>query len=113
MDGGPITPTDHKVCTWTSTNEASTSFKYMTLVLQGLDAFNGGKQSATLSSAIKLTSASVTGGDEAYYLAVGDQVGLVVKKGTVAFKVAVYAKVPLANKETMELALAKDVLAKM
>ena len=58
-----------------------------------------------------MTPASV--GDDGYYFVVGSQVGLLVKKGRVAFKVAVYATLPVQQKEAMELKLARDVLAKL
>ncbi len=60
---------------------------------------------------IAMTPASV--GDDGYFFVTGDQPGLLVKKGANSFKVAVYAKLPLEKKEAMELALAKDVLAKI
>jgi hypothetical protein len=52
-------------------------------------------------------------GDDAYYFVTGDQAGLLVKKGAVSFKVAVYAKISLEEKEAMELKLAKEVVAKL
>jgi hypothetical protein len=52
-------------------------------------------------------------GDDAYYLAMGNQVGLGVKKGNVYFKVAVYDPIPLDKKEAMEKALALNALAKL
>ena len=52
-------------------------------------------------------------GEDSYYFVAGDQVGLLVKKGSIAFKVAVYAILPVKNKEAMELNLAKEVLAKL
>jgi hypothetical protein len=58
-----------------------------------------------------VTSASV--GEDAYYLVTGDQVGLLVKKGGSSFKVAVYATLPVDQKEAIELALAKEVVAKL
>ena len=49
-------------------------------------------------------------GDDAYYLAVSDQVGLVVKKGGLAFKVAVYQHGPLGPKQTAERTLAGKIV---
>jgi hypothetical protein len=58
-----------------------------------------------------MTPASV--GDDGYFFVISDQPSLLVKKGANSFKVTVYAKLPLEKKEAMELALAKDVLAKI
>ena len=52
-------------------------------------------------------------GDDAYYYVAGDQAALFVKKGAASFKVAVYARIPVAEKEAMELKLARDVVAKL
>ncbi|HJW50587.1 MAG TPA: hypothetical protein VJ501_01145 [Burkholderiaceae bacterium] len=51
--------------------------------------------------------------DDAYYFVAGDQVGLMVKKGGLSFKVTVYATFPVDKKEVMELTLAKAVVAKL
>jgi hypothetical protein len=52
-------------------------------------------------------------GDDAYYFVLADQASLFVKRGAIAFKVAVYAKLPAGEKEAMELTLAKQVAAKL
>jgi hypothetical protein len=109
---GNGTPSTDTVCTWLVQNAENQSIKQITLTLQGLDAYNGGEQVAKLSSAIKLTPASA-GGDGSYYLATGGQVGLIVKKGNVSFKVAVYASLPVDKMEAMELTLAKAVVPKI
>jgi hypothetical protein len=44
---------------------------------------------------------------------VGSNVGLIVKKGSVAFKVAVYAHKPIEKKQAMEKALAQQVVSKL
>jgi hypothetical protein len=109
-DGVPITPTDKKVCTWSATKPAPKSTKFVTLLLQTADSFQAGKS----MKAPGIIVTAVTGvGDDAFYLAVGDQVGLIVKKGNVAFKVAVYADIPLADKEAMEKTLALQVVSKL
>ncbi len=46
-------------------------------------------------------------------MGVGNTVGLLVKKGNVAFKVAVYAKIPPEENRAMEKALAEQVLSKL
>jgi hypothetical protein len=104
--GSYVTPTFKKTCTWNATTSGG---GYVTLVLQTVAGFEGGKQLGQTAS-ISLTSISGVG-DDAYYLAVGDQVGLIVKKGNAAFKVAVYAHIPVESKKAKEKTLAQQVVA--
>ena len=112
-DGQHVTATYVKTCTWTPSG--SSKVKAVTLYLQTAAAYDGGKrmagQMAAASKGGAVKAASV--GDDGYYFVAGEQVGLLVKKGGVSFKVAIYAKLPVSNKEAMELALAKKVLAKL
>lgn len=111
-NGQHVTPTYVKTCTWTASG--SSKVKFVTLYLQTAAAYDGGKQMASQMAAVgtgagmKPTSV----GEDGYYFVAGDQVGLLVKKGSISFKVAVYATLPVENKEAMELNLAKQVLAK-
>src|SRR5277367_5212023 len=106
--GSYVTPTYKKTCTWTAT---TSSGGYVTLLLQDVSGFEGGKRLA-LAGAKNMSLTSISGvGDDAYYLAVGDQVGLLVKKGNAAFKVAVYAHIAVESKEAKEKTLAQNVLA--
>jgi hypothetical protein len=106
--GSYVTPTFKKTCTWTATMSGG---GYVTLLLQDVSGSEGGKRLAQVGAKnISLTSISGVG-DDAYYLAVGDQVGLLVKKSNAAFKVAVYAHIPIESKEAKEKALALNVLA--
>jgi hypothetical protein len=104
--GSYVTPTFKKTCTWTVAGGA----EYVTLMLEGLDAYQAGK--VALTKTIVVTSVSGIG-DDAYYLAVGNNVGLIVKKGNVAFKVAVYDHSPLEKKQAMEKTLAQQVVSKL
>ena len=73
-----------------------------------------GKQMASMMVARGGTTLKSGGvGDDNYYFVVGTQVGLLVKKGDMSFKVAVYATVSVERKEAMELTLANEVLAKL
>lgn len=109
--GAYVTPSFKRTCTWNATNPVPNSTKAVTLLLQGADAFQAGK---AMGQAKSVTVTSVSGvGDDAFYLAVGTQVGLIVKKGNVEFKVAVYADIPLEEKEAMEKTLALQVAAKL
>ncbi len=113
-DGTHVTPNFVKTCTWTPSGASKISS--VTLNLQTAAFYDGGKRQATMAVA---AGAKGTGtkpasvGDDAYYFITGDQSVLFVKKGANSFKVAVYAKIPLEEKEAMELKLAKDVLAKL
>jgi hypothetical protein len=106
--GSYVTPTFKRTCTWNSTTSGG---GFVTLMLQDVSGFEGGKQLGQIPSKT-LSVTSISGvGDDAYYLAVGDQVGLIVKKGNVAFKVAVYAHEPVESKEAKEKILAKQVVS--
>jgi hypothetical protein len=112
-NGTHVTPTFVKTCTWTPSAKSKVSA--VTLNMQTAASYDGGKQQMGMAVAAvggaTMKSASV--GDDAYYFVTGDQVGLMVKKGGVSFKVAVYAKIPVADKEAMELKLAREVVAKL
>lgn len=112
-EGAHVTPTYVKTCTWTPSGKSNV--KAVTLYLQTAAAYDGGKQMALQMAAAgkagTVKPASV--GEDGYYFVAGEQVGLLVKKGSISFKVAVYATLPVDQKEAMELALAKQVLAKL
>ncbi len=106
--GSHVAPTFKKTCTW---NATTADGGFVTLMLQDAGGFEGGKQLGQMGAkSVSLTSISGVG-DDAYYLAVGEQVGLVVKKGNAVFKVAVYARIPIKDKEAKERSLAQQVLA--
>jgi hypothetical protein len=111
--GKHVTPTFVRTCTWTVSGNSKV--RAVTLYLQTVAAYDGGKGMASRMAAgskgAAMKPASV--GEDGYYFVVGDQVGLLVKKGSVSFKVAVYATLPVDKKEAMELALAKEALAKL
>jgi hypothetical protein len=113
-DGTHVTPTFVKTCTWTPSGKSRLSA--VTLNLQTAAFYDGAKRQATIGAAAAgkgagMKTASV--GDDAYYFVTGDQAALFVKKGTVSFKVAVYAKIPTEEKEALELKLARQVAAKL
>jgi hypothetical protein len=103
--GQPITPTDHKVCTW----KASEGQSWVTVMIQTNAAFDAGKKLGDPSNGVEVTPVGELG-DDAYYLAMNDQVGLAVKKGDVAFKVAAFQHGPLGPKQSVERALAGKIL---
>ncbi len=108
--GSYQTSTYKKTCTWNTTSAVTKGAKYVTIMLEGLDAYQAGKMAPVKT--IVVTSVSGVG-DDAYYLAVGTNVGLIVKKGNVAFKVAVYGNLPIEKKQAMEKTLAQQVVSKL
>lgn len=107
--GEPTTQTDHKVCTWKAANGQS----WVTVMLQPSSAFDGGLRLASYSNG-SLKPVRVPGlGEGAYFLPIGEQVGLMVKRGNVAFKVAVYHHGPIGPKEAAERALAEKVVRRL
>ena len=112
-NGEHVTPTFVKTCTWTPSGK--TNVKAVTLFLQKGDVYDRGKQMARMMAGIGKGGAVKPArvGEDGYYFVAGDQVGLLVKKGGISFKVAIYATLSVDKKEAMELSLAKEVLAKL
>jgi len=113
-EGTHVTPTFVKTCTWTPS--AKSKVVAVTLNLQTATWYDGSKRQATMgaaidSKAVAIKPASV--GDDAYYSVTGDQAMLFVKRGANACKVSVYARLPAAEKEAMELKLAREVAGKL
>ena len=98
-----------KLCQWNASMAPTAVVNFVTLVLQDPNFFANGKN--VPAPAIVTPVSGV--GDDAYFVAVRDQVGLVVKKGSSAFKVAVYAKLPNDQKETMEKKLAMQIASQL
>jgi len=107
-EGSYVTPTFKKTCTWTIKKPAGKTARIVTLYLQGLDAFESGKK--PLVGTVNIIPVGGVG-DDAYYLAVGPQVYLFVKKGSAAFKMSVYGDIPQETKEAMEKTLAQQAVS--
>jgi hypothetical protein len=106
--GKPITPTDHKVCTW-----AGGKAGFVTLMLQTAQSFDAARRQAPdLAGAVSVTPVSGLG-DGAMFVGMGDNTGLVVKKGAVSFKVAVYQHTTIDKKQAAEKILAAQALARL
>jgi hypothetical protein len=109
-DVGAGTAGSAKLCQWNPSAPATSSVKFITLLLYSdTNAFEPGKH---MPAPAVVTSVSGIG-DDAFFLAVGDQVGLIVKKGSGAFKIAVYAKLSVEQKESMEKALALQIVSQL
>ena len=111
--GTHVTPTFVKTCTWMPT--AASSIRAVTVNLQTASFYDGAKKVA-LSTAAAVPAAKVkpaSVGDDGFYDVAGAMAMLWFKKGNMAVKVAVYAQLPVEEIQAMELALAKQVAAKL
>ncbi len=105
--GSYVTPTFKKTCTWNATADGGGT---VTLNLQSLEQYAAAKKSASYGNPV--SAAGLGGiGDEAYYFGTDALVSLIAKKGSVAFKVAVYAQMPVEQRKAAEKALALQVVA--
>ena len=103
-EGTYVVPNFKNTCTWNIPTGGA-----VTLHLQSLELFNAGKGS--LASMERSSGAGV--GDEAYYLGAGATTGLVVRKGSGAFKVSVYSSnLGLDQRKAIEKALAQQALTR-
>ncbi|HTV78750.1 MAG TPA: hypothetical protein VMF03_10865 [Steroidobacteraceae bacterium] len=104
--GTYVTPTSRITCTWNATRSGGGT---VTLHVQSAASYDAGKRLASLASASAVTSASGIG-DDAYYFTSGTLSGLLVKKGMLAFKVAIYVhNLPAAQQQAIERMLALQV----
>lgn len=102
--GTYITPTFKTTCTWTIPTGGAVTLQLMTIRF-----FNAGK--GALAAAETESTSGV--GDEAYYHGLGSTIGLVVRKGGAAFKIAVYSRDLTQDKrKAIERALAQLALSK-
>jgi hypothetical protein len=109
--GSYQSPTFKRTCTWNAASNAPKGTQYVTLIVEGPDAYLAGKKTGPMKAN---TIKSVSGiGNDAYYQTVSSNVGLNVKKGNAAFKVAVYGDLPIEKKQAMEKTLAQQVLSKL
>jgi hypothetical protein len=107
-----VTPTFKTTCTWNATGDVKQQdAKIITLMLEGADAFQAGKQK--VQSKMLPGSSSSGIGDDAYFVGMGNLASLFVRKGNVAFKVSVYGQIPVEKMQAMENALAQQVVAKL
>jgi hypothetical protein len=94
-----------KTCTWV------TKGIIVTLMLEGVDEFQSGKTPKLPT--IEVTSTNGVG-DDAYYVTLGTNVSLIVKKGSTAFKATVYSSgMPMDKRKAIEKTLAQQVLSKL
>ena len=108
-EGAYIMPSFKKTCTWTATTKDGGT---ATLNLQSLDQYDGGRKLASYGKSVSATSIGGIG-DDAYYFGTDKVVSLVVKKGSIAFKVAVYARMSVDRQLAAEKALALQIVSQL
>jgi hypothetical protein len=108
-EGTYIMPTFKKTCTWTATTNGGGT---VTLNLQSLDQYEGGRKLASYGKSVSATSIGGIG-DDAYYFGTDKFVSVVVKKGGAAFKVAVNAHISVERQLAAEKALALQIVSQL
>jgi hypothetical protein len=108
-EGTYIVPTFKKTCTWNATTNGGGS---VTLNLQSLEQYEGGRKLASYGKSVSTTSIGGIG-DDAYYFGTNKLVSLVVKKGDASFKVAVYAHKSIEQQQAAEKALALQIVSQL
>jgi len=124
-EGTHVTPTYVKTCTWTATRAATNGSKYtVTISYQAAQGFAGAKQMMQQTQAMEeaqhgkaarqLVNSSASGiGDDAFYSSMGRYTALLVKKGNVSFKLAIYGELAPDKAKDMEKSLALQALSKV
>ena len=118
--GVAVTPGKHttetytKTCTWNTSGGTSADPKFMTLDLHSSANFESGKQMASAMKSFGEKDAPGVG-DDAYFTEMngGSITSLLVKKGGIAFKMAIYGGSDAAKKEAAALALARQVASQL
>lgn len=121
--GTYVTPEFKKTCTWTPSGDAK-GIRAVTLYLETAAAYDAGKKmmeqtvammkATEPADAAQVQNSTVSGiGDDAFSLTLGSTIGLMVKKGSAAFKMEVYAELNAEKKLEIEKALARVVLPKL
>ncbi|HET7750899.1 MAG TPA: hypothetical protein VFK81_16040 [Terriglobales bacterium] len=121
--GTHVTPSYLKTCTWSVPGAPTKGVKSVTLSLQPGNSFASAKMfmeqakamAKSEKGAAQFSNASVSGiGDDAFYTSMGaGYTGLLVKKGDVVFKVAMYGDLPTEKKKAIEKTLALQALSKL
>jgi hypothetical protein len=110
VNAGTSTP-DKKVCTWNVSTPSAKGLKFVTLFLEDASVYQSSKQAGPGRLVTPVSSV----GDDAYYSTMGAFVLLHVKKGSVAFRVSLYAgaDIPMEKKQDMEKTLALQVASEL
>ena len=119
-NGQHVTPTYVKTCTWTPTPGSGKGLSAVTVSFQSAASFAGAKQMSQAMTAggkpadqMATTSASGIGDDAFYTTMNGKYTALLVKKGNVSLKIAIYGQVPVEKAKAMDKSLALQALSKV
>ena len=101
-----------ETCTWNASGAAAKEVKYVTISFQNAASYESGKRLMHQTQAAMnqkegsagMANDSASGiGDDAYYTTMGTgYTGLMVKKGDVGLKIAIYGSIPSAKRKRRE-----------
>jgi hypothetical protein len=116
--GQHTTPTYVKTCTWLPSSGGTPTLKFVTLNLEPSDKFEAAKKMMPQMAQMQPKNASFTSingiGDDAYYASFGPTImNLMVKKGSISFKLALYGATPAGEAMSMEKTLALQIVSKL
>lgn len=113
--GTHTTPTYVKTCTWSPSGGATKSLKFVTLNLEAGDGYERAKNTMVQLKPKNTVITPVSGiGDDAYYIFFGSTItNLMVKKGNVSFKLALYGETAPEKAMAMEKTLALEIVGKL
>jgi hypothetical protein len=112
--GSHTTPEYLKTCTWAPSGGPTQSLKFVTLDLRPAEGFEDAKKMLEQMKPKNVTMTAVSGiGDDAYYTTFGGTItNLMVKKGNISFKLAMYGVASPDKAMAMEKVLATQILSK-
>jgi hypothetical protein len=123
--GTYVTPTYVKTCTFSASGDNAKTVSAVTISYQAAEGYAGAKSlmeaakaRATVEKgrgASNFENVTVSGiGDDAFYTSMGTgYTGLLLKKGNVSLKIAIYGNLPVEKKKEVEKTLALQALAKI
>ncbi len=122
--GTYVTPTYVKTCTFSVSGDNAKSVSAVTISYQAAEGYAGAKSLMEAAKAratvekgpgAKFENDTVSGiGDDAFYTSMGTgYTGLLLKKGNVSLKIAIYGNLPMEKKKEVEKTLALQALSKI
>ena len=122
--GTYVTPTYVKTCTFSVSGDNAKSVSAVTISYQAAEGYAGAKAFMEAAKAravaekgpgVKFENDTVSGvGDDAFFTSMGTgYTGLLLKKGNVSLKIAIYGDLPMEKKKAVEKTLALQALAKI
>lgn len=115
-EGKHVTETFTRTCTWNTAGPPTGGIKFVTLYLQKASEYDGGKNMAKMMGQGKMKFEAASGvGDDAYFLSTDNDkiTQLLAKKGSGAFKIAIYGDMATDKKKAAAKEIAGEVVGKM